>query len=216
MQVLKFTYYFLIFSSFVILVFNRKRLPEYCKFILSLLPLSLISQIIEEILQSKGINHLYLLHTYSFLEFILISLFYYSIFSGSLFKKITIGFILSYFLANGIYYYNNPVSFKEKQFIDFTIESLLVCLMVVMLFIEMLKIRHKIELRYYTAFWLNGLHLIFYGGCLFVMGFFYYLSASEPDLAMKFLGINHFLNLMLYLGYSIIFLCTATPRTLSS
>jgi hypothetical protein len=212
LKILKYIYYFLILFSFFTLLLNKKRLPSSCIWILLILPAALFSQIIEEVLYSHEINSLYLLHSYTILECTLIVFFYYSLFKIVFFKKFALIGLGVYLLGTGLYVYINPKAFGERAFIDMTIQCFFVCILVVLLYIEMLQVKHKIELRYYTAFWLNAVHLIFYGGILFVMGCYYFLNASDPLLAGEFLKINYFLNLFLYSGYTIIFLCTATPR----
>lgn len=175
-------------------------------------PLALFSQIVEDILKAYGINSLYLFHSYTVVECILITLLYYSFFKIGFFKKFAFIGLAVYLLSIGLYFYVHPSGLGESAYIDMTIQCFFVCILVVLLYIEMLQVKHKIELRYYTAFWLNAVHLIFYGGILFVMGCYYFLNASDPVLAGEFLKINYFLNLFLYSGYTIIFLCTATPR----
>ncbi len=212
MKTLKYIYYFLIFLSFISLLVNKKRLPNCCRWILLILPAAFFSQIIEEILFKYGLNSLYLLHGYTVLECILMALFYYSLFKIGFFKKFALIGLAVFLSSIGLYFYAHPSGFGERAYIDLTIQCFFVCILVVLLYIEMLQVKHKIELRYYTAFWLNAVHLIFYGGILFVMGCYYFLNASDPVLAGEFLKINYFLNLFLYSGYTIIFLCTATPR----
>lgn len=213
---LKNFYYLLIFVSFLVLLINRKRLPYNLIWILALLPLSLFSQIIEDIMDKFGINSRYLFHIYTWVECIFLSIFYYSLLKSQLLKKIVLACTLFYIVFILTYFYTSKEILGQTNYLDFTVQCLITCIYVVLLFLEMLKVNYKINLRYYTAFWINASHLIFYGGTLFVMGFYYYLIQSNFDLAKQFIRINHFLNLFLYSAYINIFIWTAVPKTSSS
>ncbi len=180
---------------------------------MALLPLSLFTQLVEEVMEKYNINSFYLFHLYLFIDGVFMFLLYINVFKRSLTKNVALASFFIYFLVIFSYFLKNKNALGEKHFIDFTIECFLICFLVILLYIEMLKVNYKIELRYYTIFWLNGVHLIFYGGVIFVMGFYYYLNQTNHELAEKFMTINHFLNLFQYTGYTLIFLCTAVPRT---
>lgn len=180
---------------------------------MALLPLSLFTQIIEEVMQNYNINSYYLFHIYTYIDGAFVFLLYYNVFKTSLIKKISLASFCIYSFAVFYYFYNNKNALGEKHFLDFTVECFMICFLVILLYIQMLQVNYKIELRYYTIFWLNAVHLIFYGGIIFVMGCYYYINQTNHELAEKFMKINHFLNLFQYTGYTTIFICTAVPRT---
>lgn len=210
---LKNFYYLLIFVSFLVLLINRKRLPYNLIWILALLPLSLFSQIIEDIMKKYNINSQYLFHLYSWVECIFFSIFYYGLLKSRLLKNVVFACALFFILFIFTYFYFNKEFLGQTNYLDFTVHCFVTCIYVVLLFLEMLKVNYKIELRYYTIFWINASHLIFYGGTLFVMGIYYYLIQTNEDLAQQFIRINHFLNLFLYSAYINIFIWTAVPKT---
>ncbi len=211
MDVLKTVYYGLLLLSALTLLSFKKKLPSYCKYFLPLFPLAFLTQLLEDILRNDGHKGFFLFHIYQPVELLLLCGFYYAVFKKKSLRRITIVLIVIFLISCSIYYYLNIDAFFEPNFTDFTIEAAIICVLGVTFFIDMLKINEKVILKQFTAFWLNALHLIFYGGCIFVMGFYYSLHTTNPKLAQEFLNINHFLNLFLYAGYSIIFVCTKTP-----
>lgn len=211
MNSLKLTYYGLLLLSIVTLLIFKNKLPSCCKWLLPLFPLAFFTQALEDILRNNRQNSFFLFHIYQPIELLLLCCFYHAVFKKKNLKGITVSLIVFFFIACSIYYYFNIDAFFEPDFADFTIEAPIICALGVLFFIDMLKITEKIILKQFAVFWLNALHLIFYGGCVFVMGFYYSLHATNPKLAHEFLGINYFLNLFLYAGYSLIFICTKTP-----
>jgi len=213
LQAVKDLYYGLLVACIVTLFLRIRQLPSYCKWLLLLLLTSLGTQVIQQALSVPGVHAYFVFHIYQPIEFILLCIFYYEIFDKRLYKRITWVLGSLYILSCLVYYFFRPQSFNKGDFTDFTLESVMVCGLVVLYFIQMLEIKEKIELKHFMKFWLNALHLVFYGGCLFTMGFYYYLTKTDSLLARQILNINHFLNLLLYSGYLIVFACTKAART---
>lgn len=135
--------------------------------------------------------------------------FYYAAFTIRLFKYFTIGSFFFYIFIQIIYFYFHPeFSFSGKG-VELSIESGLICVLVVLFFIQMLQINYKIELKNYTSFWLNSIHLIFYGGYIFTQSFSINLKETNPKLLEDFNHVAHFLNLFLYSAYIAVFIFTA-------
>ena len=95
---------------------------------------------------------------------------------------------------------------------DFCLEAVFVSLWVVVFFIELLQSEEQLNLMRYPAFWINAANLLFYAGALFVMGIYFYLYNKDHKLANQLLEINHYLNLTLYLMYTIAFTCSQTKN----
>jgi hypothetical protein len=205
---LKTLYYFLLVCSTVAVFYNRKALPTYCKWLMILLPISVITQVVEDIIRINGGRSTFVFRLYQPVEMLLLSGFYYSLYTNRLFKRIVILCLILFFIFLSIYYYIHPSRLVTPMFLDFCFESAFLCVFIVLFFVQMLQFKEHIDLKYYTAFWLNAIHLIFYGGCLFLMGFYYYLVTTDPILAKQLYSINNALNLLLYTSYTAIFICT--------
>lgn len=211
MEVLKFIYYGLMLTSLAVLLFNIKGLPNYCRWFVPIIALGIIVQVVSEILEMRQVNSYFIFHYYQPIECLLLLGFYHNIVLNRSKLLVVISFF-AYVLALCVHYFRLPASFYTWDFFDFAVQALIICLFVTIFFLQLLKNQEKTDLKHFPAFWLNAAHLIFYGGCLFVMGLYFYIKNNDSHLARNVLSINHFLNLFLYAAYTIIFACTVTPK----
>lgn len=73
---------------------------------------------------------------------------------------------------------------------------------------ELLKYDETANLRQKPLFWISTGNLIFYAGVFFLEGFVSYFINYAPDLGMKLMFLNYFLNYILYTLYTLGFLST--------
>jgi hypothetical protein len=210
-EVLKIIYYGLLTISLVTLFFNIEKLPGYCKWFLPLIGLGLLVQVASEIMEALDIRSYFLFHSYQPIECLLLLSFYRQVLSFRT-KLLPVFLFVLYILILVVHYLRFPASFNTWDFFDFAAEAFIVCIFVIIFFLQLLKKQERTDFKRFTALWLNAVHLIFYGGCLFVMGLYYYMKLNDPALARRVLSINHFLNLFLYVAYTLIFACTATQK----
>jgi hypothetical protein len=113
---------------------------------------------------------------------------------------IRIAFV-AYTISVLIYYPAFEGSFNVDFHFDYILQSFLVCVLVCLFFFELLDYKGDLALAVYAAFWLNAVHLMFYGGNFFAMALFEKLDKASP-----LRSIPSYLNLFLYTSYLIIFL----------
>lgn len=207
MSFLKMLYYGLLGICLFTLLFNIKKLNRIYYWFIPLIIFAITVQVSEEILRLNNIKgNSFVFHIYQPVEYSLLALFYYSLIKHKVVKMMILLSVPA-MLFFSIYYYTwGPGLFYGPDFIDFCIEAFFVCIWVVVFFFELLKSEENLKLATYPAFWINAANLLFYGGCLLVMGVYYYLVSRNKTLANQLLYINYYLNLVLYCMYTIAFI----------
>jgi hypothetical protein len=207
MSFTKMIYYGLLGICLAALLLNARRLNKMYYWFIPLIIFAITVQVFEEVLKHNQIHgHSFVFHIYQPVEYSLLALFYYSVLQNHFVKKMVLLSVL-FVLAFSIFYYSygNGVFFGG-DFSDFCVSAFLICIWVVVFFFELIRSDENFKLANYPAFWINAANLLFYGGCLLVMGAYYYLNSTNPVLANQLLKINHFLNLVLYCMYFIAFI----------
>lgn len=208
MDLLKMVYYGLLGICLVALLFNIKKLNKIYYWFIPLIILGITVQVFGDVLKSREISgYSFVFHLYQPAEYSLLAMFYYSLINNNLIKKFILGSIAAVVIFSAIYYSVNKQSFWAGDFADFCIAAFFICMWVVFFFVELLRSEENLNLTSYPAFWINAGNLLFYGGCLLIMGVYYYLHNRDAVLAGELLKINYYLNLILYCMYTIAFLC---------
>jgi hypothetical protein len=208
MELLKMFYYGLLGISLATLLWNIRKLNKIYYWFIPLIVLAITVQVFGDVLKNNNIQgYSFVFHVYQPVEYSLLALFYYSLISNKYIKKAILVSIAAVLLFSMIYYSRNPLSFYGGDFTDFCLAAFFVCIWVVIFFIELLRSEENLQLTRYPAFWINAANLLFYGGCLMVMGVYFYLHNRNATLAGQLLRINYYLNLILYCMYTIAFIC---------
>lgn len=207
---IKYLYYSLLVFLLLVLLIRIRRLQDKHIVFIILLMLVIVVQVMVDLLKWKKINHYFLFHIYVPLEYILLSIYYISFPIAKKYRRLI--FVSNIFLIVFYLLYYQGDRLKVPDFIGFALEMVLVSGLVISFFIGLFNSEEEIKLFDYPDFWINTGNLFFYTGCMFVMGLHYSLLEKNPSLAKHILAINHYLNIILYLLYSIAFLC---PRARS-
>jgi hypothetical protein len=209
MPYLKIVYYGLLALSLITLLFNLKRLDRVYYWFIPLISLAIVVQVLGDVLKANNVKgYSFVFHIYQPLEYVLLASFYYRLLKNRWAKKSIVLSVVAMIGFSVIYYSSNYHSFYGADFIDFCVQSVFISVWVIIFFGELLRSQEQLNLAKYPAFWINSGNLLFYAGCLFVMGLYFYLHKTDEKLANDLLQINHYLNLILYLLYSIAFICT--------
>jgi len=210
---LKQVYYGLLGLCLIALLLNFKRHDKEVRIYLPVVLLAIIIQSAGDIIKAKGFDHYFVFNIYIPIEYLLLSLYYFRVILN---KTIRLSILMSgilFFVYYSLYYVLYPEAFFEDSFLPFVISSFLLSLCVITFFIQLFLKEEAIHLLRFPSFWINVGNLVFYSGCLFVMGFYFSLKEKDPDLAGELLYINYILNLFLYLMYLVAFTCFKTKKT---
>lgn len=204
MPFLKIIYYGLLALCLITLFFKYKRIGKTHFWFLPLIILAIITQVVGDILEHKNIKHYFVFHIYQPIEFLLLSIYYSRLFRNIILKK-TVLFTMVPFLGFHLVYYWSR--FNNLDFTDFTIQAIIIFSWCMIYFIQLLRGEHNSILSKDADFWINSANILFYTGCVLVMGIAKFFLANDPELRSKLFQINNFLNIQLYLLYCIAFLC---------
>lgn len=200
-------YYGLLGICLVALLLNAKRLNKIYHWFIPLIIFAITVQLLQEILKQRNITgYDFVFHIYQPVEYSLLALFYYYLIRGRLARKLILLSIPLMLAFSIIYYTVGTGVFFGGDFLDFCVCAFFVCIWVIVFFYELLRSDEQFNLINYPAFWVNAANLLFYGGCLLVMGVYFYFLNSAPATAKQLLRINHYLNLVLYSLYIIGFI----------
>lgn len=214
MYSLKVIYYGLLAVSLLTLLSNIRRLNKVYYLFIPLIVLGITVQVFGDVLKNYNIKgYSFVFHLYQPAEYSILALFYYSLIRNSLVKKAILVSVAAVVIFSAFYYSLNETSFYGGDFTDFCIAAFFICIWVVVFFIELLQSEENLNLIAYPAFWINAGNLLFYGGCLLIMGVYFYLHNRNATLAAELLKINYYLNLILYCMYTIAFLCPMRKKS---
>ena len=200
-------YYGLLGICLVTLLVNAKNLNKVYYWFIPLIIFAITVQASQHILKQKNIEgYDFVFHIYQPVEYSLLALFYYHIIHSKLIKKIILISIPLVMLFSIFYYTLSDGVFFGGDFIDFCVCAFFVCIWVIVFFLELLRSDETLKLVNYPAFWINAANLLFYGGCLMVMGVYFSFLKSDTSTARQLATINHLLNLVLYSLYIIGFI----------
>lgn len=207
MILIKTIYYGLLGICLATLLLNTRRLGKLYFWFIPLIIFAITVQAAQDILKQQEIKgYDFVFHIYQPVEYSLLALFYYQLIRNQVAKKL-IMVSIPLMLLFSVYYYSvgNGV-FYGGDFIDFCACAFFISIWVVVFFWELLRSEESFHLVKYPAFWVNAANLLFYGGCLMVMGVYFSVLTTDPVSAKQLLRVNHYLNLVLYSMYIIGFI----------
>ncbi|MBL0355548.1 MAG: hypothetical protein IPP72_01055 [Chitinophagaceae bacterium] len=214
MDSLNVIYYGLLAVCLLTLLLNIRGMNRVYYLFIPLIILGITVQVFGDVLKNHDVQgYSFVFHLYQPAEYSLLALFYYSLIKNSLVKKAILVSVAAVVIFSAFYYSLNPDSFYGGDFTDFCIAAFFICIWVVVFFIELLRSDENLNLTAYPAFWINAGNLLFYGGCLLIMGVYFYLHNRNANLASQLLKLNYYLNLILYCMYTIAFLCPMRKKS---
>ncbi len=204
MDLLKMVYYGLLGICLVTLLFHSKRLNRIYFWFIPIIIFAITVQASQDILKQQNISgYDFVFHIYQPVEYSLLALFYYQLINNGMVKKLILFSIPVVLLFSVVYYSVGNGVFYGGDFIDFCVCAFFINVWVVIFFFELLRSDENMHLVHYPAFWVNAGNLLFYGGCLMVMGVYFSVLGTDPGTANQLLKVNHYLNLVLYSLYII-------------
>ncbi len=198
---------FILLSAIVgFIVLSRGTLPPYMRLLPFFLLLTFILEVIGWQMGQQGINNTIYFNFYSILFFLYYLYIIHQVLRSGWVKKILIGCMVVYpllALAN-IFFIQGPHVFHTMTY---SIGSLLTIIFCVYFFYELFRIPHSIKLKTHPGFWIvTG--LLFFNACtLPFIGLSNYIYQFSPVLINNFQRILSILNVLLYLLFTIAFLC---------
>jgi len=204
---LKVIYYLLLVAGFFLLLVRRKKLGRISVLFTLLYAFNIITQVIYDTPMSRHVNPFLLYHINQFISATIFHIYYYMLLTQPIFRKVIVaGYVLfsTYFVFHFILVPENIVTL---DFTDFALEGLLVCIYVVFFLTELYKSNIIVILQKNPDVIISIGNLIFFSGCMFVMGFSNYLKNNNSELYSKVVYINYVLNILLYSLYFKAFLC---------
>jgi len=205
---LKYIYYILLVSGFLILLIKRKKLDTLFFYFFPLYFFILLTQITSDILVPYGIKTYPYYHINQYIGASIFNAYYFSLLHRKSNKRfVIIGFVLFtlYFVYHFLYRIENIFN---SDFSDFALEGLFICIYVVLYLLELYRKDDVVILNKTPHFWISIGNLIFFSGCIFIMGFSSYVIKNYT----KLFYINYFLNLLLYSLYIKAFTCNLATR----
>ena len=198
---------FILISAIVgfILLINGN-LPAYMRLLPFFLVLTLILELIGRQMGVRGINNTIYYNLFSILSFIYYWYIIHQILRSGLVKRILLFCMIGYPLLSlvNIFYIQGPHVFHTMTY---SFGSLLTIIFCVYFFYELFRIPHSINLKTHPGFWIvTG--LLFFNACtLPFIGLANYIYQFSPVLIKNLKFILSFLNVLLYLLFTIAFLC---------
>ena len=187
---LKQVYYGLMGISLLALLVNYSRLSKSIRIFVPIILLAILTQAAGDLLKANGKDHFFLFHIYIPAEYGLLCVYYHAIIKNRWLKSIIAVSAVVLIIYYGIYYMLDGAAFLAKSFGDFVITSLLISIWTLAYFTELFHQEAKINLVRYPNFWINTGNILFYAGCLFVMGFYFSLEKKDASLAQKILLLH--------------------------
>ena len=205
MSIPKEVYYSLLYLSLFLLLIRRNKLESQHLWLIPLLVAALATEYIHDIAYPRPISKS-IYHIYQFLEGLFLSLFYYTSCYTKRNKtiiKIGFSFFAIFMLLEFFFDKNKLISASG---LDVSVGGFIITIYSILYLIELYQKEEDFELTKLSHFWIVGGNLIFYSITLVYYIFQQYLLNNSPhykELAL----IPQVSNLILYLFYSIGFLC---------
>lgn len=208
--VLMFVFYIILIScSLLIYIINRKNLPANLWYLALLLFITIPKELYTHWLYNQGKRTYLYNHLFQNVEFILMSMLYYTSYYTQVNKK-TVRWLSALYIPGSI----AILVFREmNRSVHYSINYNLLTGVLLMVVYAMLYIyelfRHPLheQLLKMPFFWINTGVLFYYSGIFFQVGLHGHLLQINKPLADQLNLINHLLNYFLYLCFMIGFLC---------
>lgn len=205
MSIPKEVYYSLLYLSLFLLLIRRNKLESQNKWLIPLLVAALATEYIHDIAYPRPISKS-IYHIYQFLEGLFLSLFYYTscnVKRNKTIIKIGFSFFAIFML---LYFFLDKENFNSSSGLGVSVGGFLITIYSILYLLELYQKEEYVELTRSSHFWVVGGNLIFYSITIAYYIFQKYLVKNSSDyLVIAF--IPQISNLLLYLFYSIGFLC---------
>lgn len=199
---LKTIYYGLLALCLVTLLLRYRKLPKYILWFIPIISVAFASELMTHYFEEyKNLLH----RIYQPIECLLLLCFYSELLNKPKNKRFIRLSYLVFLVSCVCFYLLYKRTFNITDYFDFITEAFLICILVALFFFELLDYKEEVNLMKYGAFWINAVHLIFYGGSFFAYAFWGQISQNPTPLGKQLQSIPFFLNLLLYTAYSIIF-----------
>lgn len=194
-------------------IYRRKWLRLELKLILSLIVLSIFTDLIGGYLSlNLGISNLLLLNAYIIIETLVLLFYYYIILNNKLWKWLIS--IISALLIIYVTFFLNFKNIKTLDSIVLTTESLSVTIMSIIYFHHLLKYQIHKNILQHSPFWLNTAFIFYFVGNMFLHMFSSYLQEHALYTFYELWGLWHsLLNILFYSLISIGFWKIKTSQT---
>lgn len=200
---MKTIYYLLMISCLVVLLIRLKSLPRYCLWFVPIIFLAIIVETVKDFFFSyKEIAQ----RIYQGAECLLVLGFFNNLLRKEHNRRLLLLCGIGYVVTVVMYYAFYIGSFNLVDYFDYCLQAFLICVFVCVFFFELLGYRGALNLMEYPAFWINATNFIFYGGCFFAMAMYSKLGGDNKSLGDNLRLIPHYLNILLYSAYLIVFL----------
>ncbi len=216
MNLLYFSYYILLISSFLLSLFRVNSKDKVLFIFPYILFLGIITQLLQEFLSRAKIPFMFIFHIYNFIEYPLYAIYFYYLFNSAKMKRMLIISVFIY-LISFILYFAFMKSFTAESFgLVSAIEALFMTSFSLYFYYDLMQSNKYYNLSTYPHFYINTGNLIFFSLSIFAMGFHAIIKNADPALADKVLNINRVSNIIMYALYCIAFSINIwTPKKLS-
>jgi hypothetical protein len=179
-----------------------RRLPGYARIVLAYLAIAGIVNVLASVMAAKRVNNMPLLHIYTFIEFVLLALFYKAILEGKI--KRVINWLIAVFALVCVAYASFAGNIYAHNIIPRSLESFIIgSLAIIFLFRQMnVPARHT-----ETVHWINTGLLLYFSGSFLL---FLFSEVLARDRAVNNIAwvMHATLVLLMYLLFAIAFIRT--------
>ncbi len=199
---IKHIYFGLLGICLIALLLRRKKLHSYYLLFIPLLAAGFTTEIFKDVFT----EYRYVIQrVYQAIECFLLLMFYYLLTGRPKVKLLIVASYIIYLIATFIHYVVYAQIIDNKDYFDFTIEAFIICVMAALFFFEIMDTNEEMRSVHAGAFYINAVHLLFYGGSFFSMAYYRHIAgdAETPFSLLK--TIPHYLNLLLYVVYAGVF-----------
>lgn len=186
------------FIPLVIGIIKRKRLQIELKLVLSLILLSIFTDLVGGYLSLKlGISNILLLNSYIIIETFILLIFYHLILSYKLWQWVIKSVMLTLLVYISIFF--NFSNIKTLDSIILTTESISITILSILYFHYLLKVQIHKDILQYSHFWFNTAFIFYFVGNLFLHIFSSYLQEHALYAFYELWGLWHsLLNILFY------------------
>ncbi|UTW61857.1 hypothetical protein KFE98_17860 [bacterium SCSIO 12741] len=165
------------------------RLDKPLRWLSWLMVVSAVTALIAHLLWKEKINNLPILHVYTNLEFLMLSLYFYWRLKPMLSPRVLILIILFFFgysLVNSFFFqhiYENNSNARA-------LESILLIFFSLLLFYKFIREARIVRLEQTPEFWINSAVLLYFSGSFFLFVFSNYVVNMKREWATVFWGVH--------------------------
>lgn len=190
-----------IFLPITISVVKFKILENELKTLSIFLYIAAVFEIIFITLANYSINNLPFFHLWTIIEFFLLGLIFYRVFTHHLSKKaiiVTIIAFVAFAVINALFIQ----TIYEFNTIARAVESFLLILLALLFFYKVFQESTVMRLEKYPMFWINSGILVYFCGSFFLFIFSNYILEQSRNELYAYWGIHSALNIVLNLFFA--------------